>query len=379
MNAPAATSPDEFASVPITAQPAPPPPWVIRAVLGLRNALVRAANAVLPPEVMIFERATGAAYTAILGTFSRLRVADLLDDGPLSAAELAARLETDPDATFRMMHAMASIGFVSMDAERRFSHAPPSRSLRSGGMMRARDFAEYFASASNVNAWMDFEATLRTGKCAFDRVHGVNVWDWFDAHPEERECFARAMTGMTLADAPFVAATYPFAEVATVCDVAGGRGALVSELLLRHPHLRATLTDNPRVLDAARGLLSRRGVVDRVTFEPGNFFESVPPGADLYTLKNILHDWDDARSEKILRNVRAAMKPGQRVLLLESLIDRSRPDPLVTPADLQMMIVCGEGRERDEADFHRLLRAAGFAPGRTWALPTIGLIEGVAR
>lgn len=379
MNAPARKDHDEFATLPRTPLPAPPPAWVIRAALGLRGLLLRAANAVVPAEVMVFEKVIGAAHTSVLGAFARLRIADVLDDGPLSGADIAARIGTDPDATFRLMHAMASLDLVAMDAGRRFSHAPASRALRSGSLLRARDFAEYFASASNLRAWMGFEETLRTGRCSFDREHGMSVWDWFDAHPEERECFARAMTGLTLADAPFVATTYPFAEVQTVCDVAGGRGALLSEILLRHPHLRGTLTDNPRVLDDARSLLGHRGVADRVTFEPGSFFESVPAGADVYTLKNILHDWDDPRSEKILRNVRAAMKPGQKVVLLEALLDRTRPDPLVTPPDLQMMMVCGEGRERDEADFHRLFRASGFAPGRTWALPTLGIIEGVAR
>ncbi len=379
MNARVQSDHDEFASVPTTALPAPPPAWAIRAVLGLRGLLVRATNAILPPEVMVIERATGAGHTMAVGTFARLRIADLLDDGPLSGADIAARLGTDPDATFRLMHSMASIDFVTMDGERRFSHGRASRAMRSNEVMRARDFAEYFASESNLRAWLDFGETLRTGKCAFDRVHGMSVWDWFDAHPDERECFARAMTGLTLADAPFVAGTYPFGEVQTVCDVGGGRGALLSEILLRHPHLRGTLTDNPRVLDDARKLLDRRGVADRVTLSPGSFFESVPAGADLYTLKNIVHDWDDARSETILRNVRAAMKPGQKVLLLESILDRTKPDPLVTPADLQMMMICGEGRERDEADFHRLFRATGFAPGRTWAMPTVGLIEGVAR
>jgi len=149
-------------------------------------------------------------------------------------------------------------------------------------------------------------------------------------------------------------------------------------LLLRHPHLRATLVDAAGVLDLARALLTHRNVADRVTLVPGNFFEKVPAGAELYLLKNVLHDWDDHRSLVILRTVRAAMQPGEKVLIIESFIDRSRPDPLVSGADMQMMMVCGEGRERTEADFRRLLAQAGFTPARAFRHPVVSMVEGVA-
>lgn len=369
----------EIADLPPGPLPDAPPGWVIRGVLALRGWLLRLVDGITPPEAMVFERATGMAFTSVLGTFARLRVADLLDASPVTSDALAAKLATDPDATFRMLHAMASIGLVDMQPGRSFSANARTRALRSEHPSRARDFAEYFASGSNVAAWQDFEATLRSGRGAFERVHGVSVWDWFDAHPGERECFAQAMMGLTLGVAPIIASTYPFKEVGSVCDVSGGRGTLVSEILVRHPHLRATLTDGAGVLASARTLLSHRGVLDRTTLTEANFFDALPSGAEVYTLKNVLHDWDDARSAKILRNVRAAMQPGQRVLVLESLLDRSRPDPLVAPSDLHMMMVCGDGRERDVADFHRLFAETGFAPGRTWEHPIIGLVEGIAR
>lgn len=367
-----------LSGVPAAALPAPPPAWVIRAVLGLRGLLLRAVNAITPPELQILERSTGLAYTMATAAFARHYV-PVLEDGPLAASEIARRLGRDADATFRFLHFMASIGFVEMRADGSFAHNRISRTLVGEHRSRTASFTEYFASGSNVRAWLNLDATLTTGKSAFERVHGMSVWDWFDAHPAERDCFAEAMMGLTFGDAPVVAAAYPFGEVRTVCDVGGGRATLVSEVLLRHPQLRAIVVDHPGVLELARALLQHRGVADRATLTPGNFFESIPPGADLYTLKNILHDWDDDRALAILRTVRSAATPGQRVLIIESFIDRSRPDPLVTPADMQMMLVCNEGRERSEADFRSLLKASGFEPARSWPHPIAGMIEGVAR
>jgi hypothetical protein len=366
-----------FPGVPAGPMPSPPPLWIIRAALGVRALLLKLASALTPPELVVLERATGVALTMSVAAFVKHYV-PLLDEGPISAEEAARRLGRDPDATFRFLHFVASSGFVTMRPDRRFEHNRVSRILVRDHRSRAAQFVEYFASASNVRSWLDMDATLASGKNAFERVHGMSVWDWFDAHPGERECFAEAMMGFTLGDAPFVAGGYPFKEVSTICDVGGGRGTLVSELLLRHPHLRATLVDNAGVLDLARALLAHRGVADRVTLTPGNFFETVPSGADLYLLKNVLHDWDDERSMVILRTVRAAMQPGQKVLIVESFIDRSKPDPMVSGADMQMMMVCGEGRERTEADFRSLLERTGFRSGRAFPHPVVSIIEGVA-
>jgi esterase/lipase superfamily enzyme len=357
--------------------PGAPPAWVIRAALRVRAFLLKIVNTITPPELIVLERATGVAQTMAIATFARHYV-PLLDEGPVSADDAARRLGRDPDTTFRFLHFIASAGFVSMRPDRRFEHNRVSCILARGHRSRAANFVEYFASASNVRSWLDMDTTLVTGKNAFERVHGMSVWDWFEQHPEERDCFAEAMMGFTLGDAPFVAAGYPFMEVTTVCDVGGGRGTLVSELLLRHPHLRATLVDASGVLDLARALLEHRGVADRVTLTPGNFFTNVPSGSDLYLLKNVLHDWDDERSLTILRTVRAAMQPGQKVLIIEACINRSKPDPLVSGADMQMMMVCGEGRERTAQDFQRLLAQSGFVPGRTFPHPVVSMIEGIA-
>jgi hypothetical protein len=154
----------------------------------------------------------------------------------------------------------------------------------------------------------------------------MTLWQWFDEHTDEREIFAHAMMGLTVGDAPVIAKLYPFREIVPVCDVGGGRGTLLSELLIRHPHLKGVLCEGPGVLESARTLFEARGVLDRVDLVPGTFFESVPTGADAYLLKNVLHDWDDATCVKILRVVRAAAAPGARLLVAESLVERDSRD-----------------------------------------------------
>ncbi len=73
----------------------------------------------------------------------------------------------------------------------------------------------------------------------------MDVWQWFDRHPDEREMFAHCMTGLTVMDAPAIASLYPFGEVKRLCDVGGGRGTLIGEIVKRHPTSPASSATHP--------------------------------------------------------------------------------------------------------------------------------------
>jgi hypothetical protein len=356
--------------------PDAPPGFVVRAILALRRRLQRAADAVVPAEVLLIERATGAVDTACVGLAARLGVSDLLEAaGPLTAEEIARRLGTRPDETHRFLRLLAAHGIYELDAEGRFTNNRTSRALLSSAPTRGRSWAQYFASPSNLAAWGQLETAVRTGARAFVTAHGMGVWRWFEAHPDEREQFAHAMMGLTFLDAPVIASSYPFAEVQILCDVGGGRGSLLSELLVRHPHLRGMLCDAAGVLDSAQSLLAARGVADRVELVPTDFFASVPTGADTYLLKNILHDWDDAACGTILGHVRRAISPAGRLLLVEAVCERNDTESFAPIVDVQMMVACDGGRERSRAEFERLLSANGFELRRVFPYPTTSILE----
>ena len=104
----------------------------------------------------------------------------------------------------------------------------------------------------------------------------------------------------------------------------------------------------------------------------------MPAGGDAYVLKHIIHDWDDEKSVQILRNVRTAMNPGAKVLIVEAVVPDDDREHLSKLLDLEML-VAATGRERTEAEYAELLRQAGFRHTRTVA--TVGpgsIVEAVA-
>jgi hypothetical protein len=120
---------------------------------------------------------------------------------------------------------------------------------------------------------------------------------------------------------------------------------------------------------------ARYGVTERFRFVAGDFFQGVPE-ADLYVLKTVLHDWDDAQAARILRRCREAMGERGRVLVVEGLLPE-RAAGESHRGDVMMLVEMG-GRERTEAGYRALLATAGLRSTTTRPLQgSSSLIEAV--
>jgi ubiquinone/menaquinone biosynthesis C-methylase UbiE len=161
-----------------------------------------------------------------------------------------------------------------------------------------------------------------------------------------------------------------------VVDVGGGNGQNLTAILKRHPSLHGILFDLPAVVERARARIEALGLSDRCRIQGGDFFSAVPPGADAYVLRHIIHDWQDKEAIAILRNCRLAANPGGKVLVVETVIPPGNEPSFGKWLDLMMLLV--DGRQRTEADYNRLFSGAGLKLNRI--VPTaagVSIIEGV--
>jgi hypothetical protein len=219
--------------------------------------------------------------------------------------------------------------------------------------------------------------TIRTGEPSFPLVYGKSIWQHFAENPEEERLFAESMRELTALSLAWIVQRYPWPEAGVVADVAGGSGPVLAGILDARPELQGILIEAPGVLGEADGHLKRAGVRDRVDLVEGNIFERVDASADLYLLKDILHDWDDERSLQILRTVAAAMPSGAKLVLIEQPLERDDPNPLVASVDMHMLTQCDGGRQRSLAELQALLREAGLRPGDVHDTGIVALVEGV--
>jgi hypothetical protein len=356
----------------------PPPRAVVSAVTGARRALLALADRLIPAEFALFDKSIGIGRTHVLGTLAELGVADLLAQRPQTAAELASQLNVDADTLHRVMRASAVEGFFRLDRRGRFSLTRLSRPLRSDAPNSVRDWARYIALPSTTSAWADLTESVRTGGSAFPRVHGMSIWKWYEQHPDEERTFAGAMRWVTEGLTPMIVGGYDWPQGGVVCDVAGGVGTLLAAILRARPDLRGALVDGAGVLAEADAWLSSQGLRERVELKEGNIFERVDAEADVYLLKDVLHDWDDAACARILSTLRTTMPRGSKLLLVEDLQERNKPSPTASLTDVQMLTQTDDGRQRSAAELHALLAAAGLRPGTVHRTAGPALVEGVA-
>jgi hypothetical protein len=148
--------------------------------------------------------------------------------------------------------------------------------------------------------------------------------------------------------------------------VGGAHGTLLAGVLKANPTARGVLTDLPHVIADAPRALAALGIAGRVEAVAGDFFQAVPEG-DVYLLKQVLHDWNDEQCVALLRNCARAMRPGGKVVVVEMVVPEDGTPSLAQIMDLNMLVML-PGRERTEAEFSALFRAAGLSAAKV--MPT---------
>lgn len=312
------------------------------------------------PADLVFQVALGYIASITLNVAIELRIADLLDNGPRPVAALAEESAADEDALYRALRLLASLGIFSEGPGRTFENTPASRTLRTRAEDSVHDAVRWICDPLHYRAYAGLAHSVRTGKPCFDEAFGKPVFDYLPTDPRESEVFNSAMTSYSAATIPAALAAYDFGGIELLVDVAGGHGEVLCSILEKHTKMRGVLADVQHVLDGAAEVIGRHAVGDRVRREVIDFFESVPAGGDAYIMKNIIHDWDNARARRILENVRRAMgdKPG-KVILLETVVGPGNDPHLGKFLDIEMLALPG-GRERSEEEFRALFASAGF-------------------
>ena len=301
----------------------------------------------------------------------RLGVPDAVGDTERPADEVAGELGTDPTATGRLLRALAALGLADESRPGVFALTGRGALLRSDRGDSMAPFVSMFLDPAMVEAWGHLDESVRTGRTSFDTVFGTDFFGHLAAHPALSRTFNASMRQGTLATARVLPSTVDLAGAEVVADVGGGDGTLLAAMLAAHPGVRGILVDTAEGSAQSAPVLEAARVADRCDVVVADFFREVPVEADVVLIKSVVHDWDDERCRVILGHVRAALRVGGRLLVIEPVmpetVDGKLP-PIMYLSDLNMLVNVG-GRERTEPEFRALLASAGFSVTAVRPLP----------
>ena len=290
---------------------------------------------------------------------AKLGIADLVKDGPKEIGELARATESHAPSLYRLMRVLAERGIFAETEPGLFRTTRHASLLQTDTSDSLRPVALWFGSVA-YKVFGDLEYSVRTGQPSFDRIFGMEFFEYLQGNPDVAVLFNQVMTRQTAEVASSLPTAYDFSGIETLVDVGGGHGHLIAAILKTYPKMRGVLFDRPHVIAGINGFLDEAGVEKRCDIISGDISHMVPSGGDAYLLKSLIHGVSDELAIKWLRNCYHAMHGKGKLLLVEYVVppgNQSHPGKLM---DLLMLVGTHGGHERTESEFKTLLARAGF-------------------
>ena len=340
-----------------------PPYFLVQGLNGFRKFLLKLNRTLYPGNAVLYEQFQSFWLLPSLYVAAKLDVAACLKDGPLSAEAIAAQRSVHPVALARVLRALSAEGIFKKNKEGLFALNGRARALLDGeGSLRY--MLIHHLGPNNWRTVGELMHTVQTGEEAFSKIFGTDIYGYLQDHPEAYAVFDRAMSDLSsLGLAPLLAA-YPFGKYHTIADIGGGEGGLLSAILSENPEARGILFDLPEALIKAPAYLKEQGTEGRVTLIEGDFLRAVPVQADLYILKNVIHNWDDEHSALILSRIRQSMPSHAKIIIIEMIVPETGGSPTPALLDIQMLVSCHNAKERTKKEFEALVSAAGMKIGK---------------
>jgi hypothetical protein len=314
----------------------------------------------------------GYVLPRCLHVVADLGVADVLDDSPESAASLAQKTGTNPDALDRVLRLLAAHGVFHV-CDGSYHHSPASRLLRTDHPQSMRAFVRMVELPICWDSFREMSYSIRTGRPAADQIVKGGFWEYFRQSPETGRVFDAAMKAKSQAHIHCVLNAYDFCRFASVADIGGGRGHLLRAIMDVSPGTTGVLFDQPHVVQDAAAFLDS----DRIRLQGGDFLRDPLPICDAYVLMEVIHDWSDEESLQILKAVARVAPQRAKLLLLETMIGADNEPNRGKVLDLFMLTLL-TGRQRTKEQYAELLAASSFRlEQEIQASPEISILEAV--
>ncbi|QPJ66592.1 MAG: methyltransferase [Candidatus Nitrohelix vancouverensis] len=251
---------------------------------------------------------SGMEPACVLTTANSLGIFDLLEEAPMTAQQVAAKLNVPEKGVVRLLDALASLQLISKQ-EANYSLPEEAREyLTRNGARSMKDWIDLYANLMPV--WLRLPTFIETGSQI------QSIMEMLGSDPQRKRAFTHAMHDKALKATQVLARELPLSEARRMIDVGGGPGTYALEWCKIFPDLSATVFDIAPVLEIASEYIKKYHLEDRVDTRAGDALKGdFGSGYDLALVANILHMYSETDAQQILANVTRSLVPGGRIVI----------------------------------------------------------------
>ena len=286
---------------------------------------------------------------------------DLIEESPQSLNQISKFFGIDTSFFKSLLSLSVALRFIRIRDDRYYiTRRGRTLTKRNGSWLRY--YLLVWGQQLNP-AFNNLQKQLQSGENAFQLFHGNLIWDFYKIDPLQNDVFVEFQNRVTKqVHVALISELINIDDSKNFVDVAGGIGSLTCALISKYEYLKATICDQPSNAAKAIANIKAQGLIDSCDFVGVNIFDSIPFGHDLYLIKHVLHDWDDANAISILTSISNAMRPDSRLIIIEGVSDREFAEGFINPEhlltrDIEQRIWTS-GRVRSSLDFDKICEAA---------------------
>ncbi|HEY7090952.1 MAG TPA: class I SAM-dependent methyltransferase [Tepidisphaeraceae bacterium] len=314
----------------------------------------------------VFGFAWGYTIPLVIEAAIGNHVFDSLSVGPLTLDQLAEKTGASRRGLRMIANALIGVQLLAKEGDR-YTLTPESSAFLVSAKPGFQGGIFKHISKQLIPKWLELSNIVRNGRSAGavnSESEGAEFFEGFVEDIFPMSYRAAQTLGQTL---NLSAATKPV----KVLDIAAGSGVWGIALAEQSPQVRVTAVDWERVLPVTRRIATKRNVVDRFTFVPGDINTvNFGTGHDIATLGHIIHSEGEARSRKLIKRVFDALAPGGTIAIGEFLVndDRTGP-PNGTIFAVNMLVNTDEGDTFSFSEISSWVKQVGFVEPRTLEAP----------
>ncbi|MEM8970445.1 MAG: methyltransferase [Pseudomonadota bacterium] len=309
----------------------------------------------------LFSLCTGFIHTQIVTACVELDVLEALASGPISAEDVAAKINLEAASAERLLDAAVALRLVRRSRSGHYRLDELGAALRGapGVMEMIRHNQTFYRDARDPVAIL--KRAQRTTELA-------EYWPYAEGDEKVKALqdsdtnrYSKLMAATQPQISSDVIAAYSFRKHSSLLDIGGGNGAFVTAVATSAPKLRVSVLDLPPVAEQARLHFKQMGLENRASAIGGDFHrDPLPNSADIISLVRILLDHDDDKVRHLLAAVHKALPPGGRILIAEPM-SRAPGAELLSDAYFGLYLMAmGRGRTRTADHIRELLGNSGF-------------------